>query len=302
MSLSDVLDAVRVGSEFIWNRIVQFARSTPDLAQVDLVRVAGEVWAMSDSFATLLSAGYHEQQELRIIEGQRERYALIQTVLSGHDQPNATLWEAIDRIGLPRDHGFVVAAVEHGESPRIPMPRIDHSPRKDAMESAWLLRSDVELGIVSTDQGHVPAVQRALEHYGVRAGISPIFSNFGDMPQTVRLARTALAAAPKGQVYLFADSAVGTMAAGAPEVAAQLTSIVLNQVLELPDAERQLILTTARTWFDAAGSTTETARRMFVHPNTVRNRLRRLETLTLRSLSDPRQAAEVCLAVVALAQ
>ena len=39
---------------------------------------------------------------------------------------------------------------------------------------------------------------------------------------------------------------------------------------------------------------------MFVHPNTVRNRLRRLESLTLRSLSDPRHAAELYLAVVSL--
>lgn len=55
-----------------------------------------------------------------------------------------------------------------------------------------------------------------------------------------------------------------------------------------------------RTWFGTGGSVAETARTMFVHPNTVRNRKRRLETLTLRNLSDPRDAAELYPAVVSL--
>ena len=73
-----------------------------------------------------------------------------------------------------------------------------------------------------------------------------------------------------------------------------------RQYRSCPQSTGELILDTVRTWFGNGGSVAETARAMFVHPNTVRNRLRRLESLTLRSLSDPRHAAELYLAVVSL--
>ncbi len=139
-----------------------------------------------------------------------------------------------------------------------------------------------------------------MQHYEVRAGISPVTEDFGHTPQAVRMARTSLAASADGQVTFFSDSAVATMAAGAPDVASELAAVVLYRVLKLPDPEQATILDTVRTWFSTGGSVAETAREMFLHPNTVRNRLRRLESLTSRSLSDPRQAAEVYLAVVAL--
>jgi DNA-binding PucR family transcriptional regulator len=192
--------------------------------------------------------------------------------------------------------------VETAGMARVPTHRIESLLRDDDMESAWMLRSDVELGVVSCFGEQIPGLRASVEHFRVRAGISPVFTDFGNAPHAVRLARTALAAAPKGRVLYFADSAIGTMAAGAPDVASELTSIVLYGLLEMPKQERDVILDTVRTWFGASGSVAETARSMFVHPNTVRNRLRRLEALTMRSLSNPRQAAEIYLAVVTLSQ
>jgi hypothetical protein len=298
--LPDVLDAIRVGSEFIWGEIVDHAQTSGSASDAELVTVAGQVWSMSDEFVGLMSAGYREEEDLRLINGERERYALIDTVLSGHDQPNATLWQAVDRLGLPRDRPFVVVAIEAQGDGHVPAPLVDRRLLEDGMESAWLLRSDVELGIVSCHQEQVRSVRKALQHYEVRAGISPVTEDFGHTPQAVRLARTSLAASDDGQVTFFSDSAVNTMAAGAPDVASELAAIVLSRVLVLAEPERELILDTVRTWFASGGSVAETARAMFVHPNTVRNRLRRLESLTLRSLSDPRHAAELYLAVVSL--
>lgn len=298
--LADVFDAIRVGSEFIWSEIVAFARSSGVASDAQLVAVASQVWAMSDAFVTVTTAGYRSEQDLRLINGQRERYALIDTVLSGHDQTDSTLWQAVDRLGLPRDRPYVVVAVETQESAQVPTPRIEQVLLETGQVSVWLLRADVELGIVSCDQIQVDSVRRALEQYRVRAGISPVGADFGHAPQAVRLARTSMAAAEPGRVRFFSDSAVETMAAGAPDVARELSAIVLDRVLALHVTERQLILDTIRHYFASGGSVADTARSMFVHPNTVRNRLRRLESLTLRSLSDPRQSAELYLAVVSL--
>jgi len=46
----------------------------------------------------------------------------------------------------------------------------------------------------------------------------------------------------------------------------------------------------------------QAAARLFVHPNTVRHRLRRISAATGRSLSAPRDVAELCLALEAARQ
>lgn len=64
----------------------------------------------------------------------------------------------------------------------------------------------------------------------------------------------------------------------------------------LPAEERTLLLNTFRAWVEAGGSANETAAAIYCHPNTVRHRLHRVEELTCRSLSRPKDLAEVCLA------
>jgi hypothetical protein len=61
-----------------------------------------------------------------------------------------------------------------------------------------------------------------------------------------------------------------------------------------------VLLQTLAAWRDNAGSATATARQMFCHPNTIRQRLRKLESCTGRSLSDPRATAELFLALEAI--
>jgi DNA-binding PucR family transcriptional regulator len=70
----------------------------------------------------------------------------------------------------------------------------------------------------------------------------------------------------------------------------------------LAQDERSLLLATLAAWRDNGGSTEAIARQMFCHPNTVRLRLRRLESFTGRRLTDPLAAAEVLLALEAVQQ
>ncbi|HET6749549.1 MAG TPA: helix-turn-helix domain-containing protein, partial [Actinomycetes bacterium] len=92
----------------------------------------------------------------------------------------------------------------------------------------------------------------------------------------------------------------GVLAAAAPDAAGALVRTVLGPVLDLPDQERSSLLGTLRAWFDAGGSAAETGKRIYVHPNTVRYRLRRLQEHTGRSLDDPRAVAELLAALDAL--
>jgi DNA-binding PucR family transcriptional regulator len=76
----------------------------------------------------------------------------------------------------------------------------------------------------------------------------------------------------------------------------QVADAVLRGLDDLADEDRTLLLDTFGAWLDSDGSAAEAAKRLFVHPNTVRYRLRRLEERTGRSLSNPRSVAELSLA------
>jgi DNA-binding PucR family transcriptional regulator len=73
--------------------------------------------------------------------------------------------------------------------------------------------------------------------------------------------------------------------------------VILGDLLACPEPYRSTLVTTFWTWAGSGGDPRTAAGRLFVHPNTVRYRLRRIEELTGRSLGDPRGLAELTLAV-----
>jgi DNA-binding PucR family transcriptional regulator len=79
-----------------------------------------------------------------------------------------------------------------------------------------------------------------------------------------------------------------------------VVTAVFGPLLELRPDDRDILLETLEAWRDNNGSATTAGAKLFCHPNTVRHRLRRIETLTERSLSDPHATAELCLALEAV--
>ena len=91
-------------------------------------------------------------------------------------------------------------------------------------------------------------------------------------------------------------SILATAALSAPEVMVKTVGAALDGFGDLPDEEREMLFETFRVWQDNDASVGGTAEVLFCHPNTVRHRLRRIEKRTGRSLSRPRDVAELCLA------
>ncbi|MEU0273242.1 helix-turn-helix domain-containing protein, partial [Streptomyces sp. NPDC006307] len=89
----------------------------------------------------------------------------------------------------------------------------------------------------------------------------------------------------------------GALVVSQPELASLLVSEVLGALLELDPADRAVLLETLDVWLDCEGSAGRAASRLYCHRNTVFNRLRRLEQLTSRSLSRPRDLTEMTLAL-----
>ena len=97
-------------------------------------------------------------------------------------------------------------------------------------------------------------------------------------------------------VTQFDDSVLGIAAVTEPDVTTALADRVLAGLNRLPSDDRRMLADTFNSWVDHGGSVTEAAADLACHPNTVRHRLHRIEELTGRSASQPRELAELCLA------
>jgi DNA-binding PucR family transcriptional regulator len=73
-----------------------------------------------------------------------------------------------------------------------------------------------------------------------------------------------------------------------PEISSRLVGQSLGGLLELPDDEQAVLLDTLAAFLASDGSPTRAADELYCHRNTVMHRLRRIESVTGRKLSDPR--------------
>jgi DNA-binding PucR family transcriptional regulator len=98
-------------------------------------------------------------------------------------------------------------------------------------------------------------------------------------------------------VTQFDGSILATAAVSAPEVMVKLVAPTIECFAELSHSERDILFDTFRVWVENDGSLRVAGELLFCHPNTVRYRLHRIEQRTGRSLSRPRDIAELCLAM-----
>jgi hypothetical protein len=155
---------------------------------------------MNDAFVRVMQQGYRHEHTTMLVTQQRERFGLVYAVLTSQNQRIATLWEAVDRIGLPRAGGFIVAAARVVSTGRMPLPTIEQDLAARHIMSAWILPSDVQLGIVSASVANATQVlAETMSKARATAGISPWYDNYALAAQAARLARTASAATPSGK-------------------------------------------------------------------------------------------------------
>ncbi|CAM5362756.1 hypothetical protein SBADM41S_08715 [Streptomyces badius] len=115
-----------------------------------------------------------------------------------------------------------------------------------------------------------------------------------------RLAGTALLTCEPGSreiVRLDEQRLPAALLVSRPELSTRLLAEVFGPLLTLVPAERSLLVETLEAWLECGGSVGRAAARLGCHRNTVFNRLRRLERLTARSLSRPRELVDLVLAL-----
>ncbi|ORV91807.1 hypothetical protein AWC11_10110 [Mycobacterium interjectum] len=297
--LPAVMTAYRIGFRFMWEETIAVARAAgiPTDAILD---ATARIFFAQETFTQAMASAYRQQLTTQILEREEERSALVEALLAHRITDKQSLWEAADLLRLPTSGPYVVVAAELPAIGRLGLPAIENKLSARDIRSAWRLLPDLQVGIVHL---RGPEMMGALvevlrQAATARVGISPTFRDLAETSDGLRLARVAVTGKAAGDslVSLFDDTPLAVAAVSAPEAMAKIRSQVLSRLDELPAEERTTLLDTFRAWVEAGGSANSTAAEIFCHPNTVRHRLRRIEELTARSLSRPRDLAELCLA------
>ncbi len=299
--LADTLHAYRIGFELLWSEVLAEARTHPEVTDAQLVSRSAELWTLFGHYAEAVAAAYRETTAELTAQRQARRSALVEALFTGAIAER-TLWETARELGLPDRGPSLVAAASADAPGEQPLAGTESALRQAGIPCAWRLLPDQQLGLAALSTPTAEATcLRVMRRSGARVGVSPSFDDLRDTPRALRFARLALSGlqgAGPG-VARFDDDPLAMVVAAAPAEAAHLVDVVLRPLLDLPAAERARLLETLEHWYAAKGSATEAARGLFVHPNTVRYRLRRVEELTERSLSDPRAVADIGAALLA---
>jgi sugar diacid utilization regulator len=228
------------------------------------------------------------------------RSALIDSLLYGRLFERWRVWEAADHLGLPSRGPFVVIAAEVDRVGSEALPQIESKLRSMDIHSAWRLLPDLYVGIVQVKKEEQLAkvtalVSRMATH---RVGVSPTFDELRETAEALRYARVVLRGHfdPEHPVTQFDGSILGCAAVSAPEVMVKAATPVIDCFAEVAEKEREILFETFRVWLESDGAMQVAGEVLFCHPNTVRYRLHRIEQRTGRSLSRPRDVAELCLA------
>src|SRR5271155_5396532 len=260
--------------------------------------------ARISSFAELVAmavvAGYRDEQKRQLLAEPSRRANLIDALLEGRGFDERCLQEVAGYLRLPVNGPFVVIAAQAAAVGDEPLPEIESKLRSLDIFSAWRLLPDSRVGIVHVNSEQKLEVIVALMSRTTAAGGggSGAYEHLRDPRHALHVARMMLRGPTDSasSVAVFDGSIVATAALSAPEVMVKTVGAALDYFDDLPDEDREMLFETFRVWQNSDASVSAVADRLYCHPNTVRHRLRRIEKGTGRSLSRPRDVAELCLA------
>lgn len=301
--LPELLAGFRIGFAVFWEILADEAIRSGAVTDRELAALATHVFWKADEYSAALTTAHRDATADALRRHEQERAALVEALTTGGPGDHGSIWEIASRLELPSTGAFVTVAAEVRTVGEMAVPGIVARLRAVNVSSAWRLLPDLEVGVVSLPGPDPSEVVRIVGAAAPgRVGMSPVYPALEETPQALYFARVAMQSAPRGTtaVQRFDDTPLATLVAAAPEAATAIARRVLGRLLELRRDEQDVLLETLETWLATGGSATATGSRLFVHPNTVRHRLRRIAEYTGRDTEHPTALAELSTALHAL--
>ena len=289
--LEAVLRAYRLGGQVTWEVLLDASRRSGREHDTLLLEVAGVVWRTNDVECGAVAEGYREEQRRQAGVDEAARRQVLEGLLDGRGTDPVFVRTASELLPLPLAGRLVVV---------VALPCEDGGPGLDAPDAAllrrgvrsfWGTRSGAQVGILALGSlagCDVLSWLRTLATGPV--GVSAVVDGAAGVGSAYRLAESAARTLPDGtrRVVTIDERLPEALMSNSPEISSRLVGQSLGGLLELPADEREVLLDTLAAFLASDGSPTKAADELYCHRNTVMHRLRRIEAVTGRKLTDPR--------------
>ncbi|MEZ2371331.1 PucR family transcriptional regulator [Arthrobacter sp. RCC_34] len=297
--LVDVYAVLWIAFESDWWQLTEAAKGH-DIAARDLVEGAEVLWSLARAASASVVDAYRTSAVRRAVERERQTSALFRALLADGFLDPDTTQQSLLALGLDGAKSFaliVARAAPDGEVSALPGIRAKLA--ESGQRSSWQVDLSETTGLVALDSQRSLAIllqelsRSVVGAVGVSTARAP-----GEIARAHRQARNAMeSAGGRADVVVFGDHfAESVVAAASPAIVDPLVEATLSGLDSLGDDARRSLLETFLSWLDHRGEVSEVARLTYRHPNTVKYRLRRLETLTSRSLKNPADVVDLALA------
>ena len=302
MPLPTTLRAYRIGGRFIWEVLLRHA-DTSSVSKEALLQAAGDVWAIIDDYSETVSEAFRDTVAEQARRDTQVRTAVLSSLLDGHLRDAAELQDAVAVLQLPRQGSYVVVAAQTRGPGAEPLPRVEQILRHRDISSVWRLDDQYQTGILCLPPRL--SVERVCTELAALAaatiGVSEPYTALDTTPpgHATGPDRLPVSHPGKHRPGPLRTASGCDPARRCPGGIGRPGSFRTRAPAGLDPADRDLLLATLRSWFARGASAAAVGDDMHVHRNTVRYRLRRIEALTGRSLTDPVTIGELHIAMEA---
>jgi PucR C-terminal helix-turn-helix domain/GGDEF-like domain len=288
--LEAVLRAYRLGGQVTWEALLEVSRRS-NRHDTLLLEVAGSVWRTNDAECAAVAEGYREEQRRLAGVDDSARQRVLDGLVEGRGGDPAFVRTASELLGVPLDGRLVtvVALPDPERGPAFDGPTA--ALLKRGIRSVWGNRNGAQVGIValgSLSGFEIMDWLRAMAAGPV--GVSAVVEGAAAAGSAYRLAEAAARTLPSGSACVAAidERLPEALLTNSPEISSRLVGQSLGGLLELPGDEREVLLDTLAAFLASDGSPTRAADELYCHRNTVMHRLRRIESVTGRKVTDSR--------------
>lgn len=271
-SLEILAGALRFASRRLLRDATIASEANRPLTTEQVLDLADAVAAFTDELVAACTDGYTLQLREQASEGQRQRQAFAELLVRG-GASESSIAASAGAIGWPSPGRMVpvVLAKEHARDARFRFA--DDGVLLDHEGSALLL-------VRQTKRTDPQRIKRMLA--GKSVVIGPTVP-WREVPVGVRLAQRLARTMGDGWsdrgVVFVRDHLVDLVCDGEPGALDVLRRSKLDQLQDVHGAERDRLLWTLKSWLRHWGSRPDVAAELFIHPQTVSYRLRRLRDL-----------------------
>lgn len=295
-----VLNAYTMGARVLWEALTETATMSgaQDVPDTDLLLAARAVWSNLDVQNAVLIEAYHRERDRMQRRDQQRQQTVMDGLADGRGDDPTFAEEARRALGVAEDDTVSCLVVLVDAPDADPVGHLEDHLQRQGISSHWHVRSGVAYGLLSgrlPDEAGLVALIEPAACGRVAVAASDGVSGFGTAFQlAMRSARTV---ARSGGVVGVTDRLPEVLLAGDSHVTPLLIHEAFGELLDHPQAET--LLETLRALLAHDGSPTHAAAELYCHRNTVIYRMKQIERLTGRVLTDPRDKMLLWLALTA---